>query len=189
MLENNFESPLDSREFKLVNPKRNEPWIFIGRTDAETEAPIPWPPDAKNWLIGKDPDAGEDRRQEEKGTAGDEMVEWHHLFSGHEFEQTLGDSEGQGSLECCSPWGHKELDMTEQLNNNNIKPFLCSVLLLLLLSCFSSVWLCAAPWTAADQAPPSLGFSRQEHWSGFLFHCPTHESEKWKQSHSVVSDS
>ena len=79
-------------------------WIFIGRTDAEAEAPILWPPNVKSWLIGKDPDAGKDRRQEEKGTTEDEMVGWHHWLNGHEFEQALGDGEGQGSLTCCSPW-------------------------------------------------------------------------------------
>ena len=83
----------------------NQPWIFTGRTDVEAETPILWPPDVKNWLIGKDPDAGKDWRQEEKRTIEDEMVGWHHQLNGHEFEQTLGDSEGQGSLACCSWWG------------------------------------------------------------------------------------
>ena len=92
------ESPLDCKEIKPVNPKRNQPWIFIGRTDAE--APIPWPPDVKHWLIRKDPDAGKDWGQEEKGMTEDEMVGWHHWFNGDEFEQILGDSEGQGSLAC-----------------------------------------------------------------------------------------
>ena len=102
-------------DFFSVNPKGNQPCIFTGRTDAE--APILWPPDARNWLIGKDPDAGRDRRQEEKGVTEDDMVGWHHWLDGHEFEQTVGDSEGQGSLACCSPWGRKALDMTEQPNN------------------------------------------------------------------------
>ena len=88
--------------------------MFIGRTDAD--APILWPPDAKNWLIGKDPDAGKDWRQEEKGTTKEEMVGWHHWLDGHEFEQAPGGSDGQGSLACCSPWIHKELDTTEWLN-------------------------------------------------------------------------
>ena len=83
---------------------------------SEAEAPILWPLDVKNWPIGKDPVAGKDWGQEEKGATEDEMVGWHHRLNGHEFEQTLGDSEGQGSLACCSPWGHKELDMTEQMN-------------------------------------------------------------------------
>ena len=111
VLKKTLESPLDCKEIEPVNPKGNQPWIFIGRTDAE--APILWPPDAKNWLTGKDPDAGKDWRQEEKG---DEMVGWHHWLNGHEFEQTPGVGEGQGSLACCSPRGHKEFDMTEWLN-------------------------------------------------------------------------
>ena len=90
-------------------------WIFIERTDAEAETPILWPPDVKNWLIGKDPDAGKDRRQEEE-TTEDEMVGLHHWLDGHEFEQTLGDGEGQESLACCSLWGLQESDMTEWLN-------------------------------------------------------------------------
>ena len=94
--------------------------MFIGRTDAEIEAPILLPPDAESCLIGKDPDAGKDQGQEEKGTTEDEMVGWHHQINGHEFDQTPGDSEGQGSLVCCSPWGHEELDATQQLNNNNL---------------------------------------------------------------------
>ena len=95
-----------------VNPKGNQPWIFIGRTDVEAKISILWPPDAKNWLIGKDPDAGKDWRQEEKGTTENEMVGWYHWLNGHEFEQTPGDSEGQGSLACFSLWDHKKLDMT-----------------------------------------------------------------------------
>ena len=90
--------PLDSKEIKPVNPKGNQPWIFIVRTDAEVEAPILWPPDVKSWLTGKDPDAGKDWRQEEKGSTEDEMVAWHHWLSGHEFEQAPGDGEGQVSL-------------------------------------------------------------------------------------------
>ena len=92
--------------------KWNQPWIFIRRTDAEAEAPILWPPDAKSWLIAKDLDAGKDWGQEEKWETEDEMVGWHHRLSGHEFEQIPGDTEGQGSLVCCSPWGHKVSDMT-----------------------------------------------------------------------------
>jgi len=101
---------------QTVNPKENQSWIFIGRTAAEAEAPILWPPDAKNWLIGKDPDAEEDWRWEEKGTTEDEIVGWHHQLNGHEFEQVLGVGHGQGSLACCSPRGCKEWDMTELLN-------------------------------------------------------------------------
>ena len=95
--------------------------MFIGRTDVEAEAPILWPPDVKNWLIGKDPDAVEDWEQEEKGVTEDEMVGWHHWLDRHEFEQALGVGDGQGSLACSSPWGHKELEMTEWLNYWEIK--------------------------------------------------------------------
>ena len=102
---------------KPVNLKGDQPWIFIGRTDVE--APILWPPDSKKWLIGKDSDAGKDREQKKKGTTEDEMVGWHHQLSGHEFGQTPGDGEGHRSLACCSPWGCKELDTTQQLNNRN----------------------------------------------------------------------
>ena len=104
VLEKILESPLDSKETKPVNPKGNQLWIFIGRTD---EVPILWPPGVRSWLIWKDPDAGKDWGQEKKGMTEDEMVGWHHWFSGHEFEQTPGDSEGQGSLVCCSSWGHR----------------------------------------------------------------------------------
>ena len=99
-----LESPLDSKEIKAVNPKGNQPWIFIGRTDAE--APILWPPDAKSRLIGKDPGSGKDEGQEEKGETEEAMVEWHYWLSEHEFEQIQGYDDEQGSLVCCSPWGH-----------------------------------------------------------------------------------
>ena len=95
--------------------KENQSWIFLERTDAVAETPILCPLDVKKWLIGKDPDAGKDWRQE-KGTREDEMVGWHHQLNGYEFEQALGVSDGQGSLACCSPWGHKELGMTEWLD-------------------------------------------------------------------------
>ena len=106
MLEKTLESPMDRKAFKPVNLKGNQPLILIGRTDAKAEAPILWPPDAKNWLIGKEPEAGKDWRQEK--VTKDEMVGWHHQFNGHEFKQTPGDSEGQGSLVCISPWGHED---------------------------------------------------------------------------------
>ena len=118
VLEKSLESPLDS-EMKPVNPKGNQPWIFIERTDAEVEASILWPSDVKSQLIGKDPDAGKDWGQEEKGAKEDEMVGWHHWLSGHEFKQTPGDTEGQTSLAFCCPWGRKELDTTEWPNNTN----------------------------------------------------------------------
>ena len=100
----------------LVHPKGNQSWIFIWRADAEADAPILWPADAKNWLIWKDPDAGKDLKQEEKGTTEDEMVGWHHQLNGHEFEQAPGSGDGQGSLVCCSPWYSKEFNMTDGLN-------------------------------------------------------------------------
>ena len=121
-------SPLNCKEIKPVNHKGDQSWIFIGRTDAEAEAPILWPPDMKNWFIGKDPDAGKDWRQEEKGMTEDEMVGWHHWLNGHEFEQALGVSDGQGSLACCSPWDCKESDTTEWLNwSFEDKGVLCKV--------------------------------------------------------------
>ena len=98
-----FESPLDCKEIEPVNPKGNQSWIFIGRTDAEAETPILWPPDVKNWLVGENPDAGKDWRQE-KGMTENEMVGWHHQLNGHEFEQAPGVGDGQGSLVFCSPW-------------------------------------------------------------------------------------
>ena len=111
VLEKTLESLLDCKEIQPVHPKGNQPLILIGRTDAEAETPILWPPDANSWLIGKDPDAGKDWRWEEKGTREDEMVGWHHWLNGHEFEQTPG----QGSLVCCSLWGRKESDTTAWL--------------------------------------------------------------------------
>ena len=119
MLEKTLEIPLDSKEIKPVHPKRNQSWIFIGRTDAEAEATTLWPPDVKSWLTGKDLDAGKDWGQKKEVTE-DEMVGCHHSLNGHEFEQTPGDSEGQGSLVCCRPWGRKESDMTQRLNKNSI---------------------------------------------------------------------
>ena len=108
-----LDNPSDCKEIKPVNPKGNQLWIFTGRTDAK--APMLWPPDKKSQLIGKDPGAGKDRRREEKGTT---EVGWHHRLDGHEFEQAPGVGDGQGDLACCSPWGQKESDMTERLNNN-----------------------------------------------------------------------
>ena len=111
-----LESPLDCKEIQPVHPKGDQFWVFIGRTDVEAETPILWPPDAKNWLIGKDPDAGKGWGQEEKGTTEDEIVWWHHGLNGHGFGWTLGVGDGQGGLACCSSSGHKESDMTERLN-------------------------------------------------------------------------
>ena len=110
-----LESPLDCKEIQPVHPK-DQSWVFIGRTDAEAETPIFWPPDGKSWLIGKDSDAGRDWGQAEKGTTEDEMAGWHHWLDGHEFEWTLGVGDGQGGLVSCSSWGRKESDTTEWLN-------------------------------------------------------------------------
>ena len=118
VLEKTLESPLDSKEIKPVHAKENQPWIFIGRTDAE--ASILWPSNVKSLFIGKDPDVGKNWGQEEKGTTEDEMVGWHHRLDGYEFWVSSGRDE-QGSLACCSPWGRKESDMTEWLKNNNNK--------------------------------------------------------------------
>ena len=116
VLEKTLESPLDYKEVQPVHPKGNQSWVFIGGTDAKAETPILWPPHAKSWLIGKDPDARRDWGQEEKGTTEDEMARWHHWLDGHEFEWTPGVGDGQGGLVCCDSWGRKELDMTEWLN-------------------------------------------------------------------------
>ena len=122
VLEKTLESPLNCKEIQPVHPKEDQSWIFIGRTDVETETPILWPPDVKNQLIWKDPDAGRDWGQEEKGTTEDEMVGWHHWLDGHEFEQALGTGDGPRRLVCFSPWGHKESDLTEQLNWTDVTP-------------------------------------------------------------------
>ena len=137
VLEKTLASPLNFEKVKPVNPKGNQSWIFFGRTDADVEAPILWPPNAKNWFTGKDTEAGKDWRQEEKGTTEAEMVGWHHQFDGHEFEQAQGVDDWQGSLECCSSWGPKELDTTKRLHfdfslsgigKGNGNPLQCSCL-------------------------------------------------------------
>ena len=156
VLEKTLESPLDCKEIQPVHSKGDQSWIFIGRTDAEAEAPILWLPDAKSWLVRKDPEAGKDWRQEAKGMFRlGEMFAWHHWLNAHEFEQAPGDGEGQGSLVCCSPWSRKE-----RLNNSSNA---C------VLSC---VWLFLTPQTVVHQAPLSMGFSRQEYWSGLPFLSP-----------------
>ena len=124
VLEKTLESPLDSKEIQPVHPKGDQSWVFIGRTDAEAETPILWPPHAKSWLIGKDSDPGRDWGQEEKGMTEDEMAGWHHWLDGRESEWTLGVGDGQGGVACCDSWGRKESDTTEWLNwtdNNNNK--------------------------------------------------------------------
>ena len=121
VLKKTLESALDSKEIKPVNPQVYQPWIFIGRTDVEVEVPVFWPSNGKSQIIGKDPDAGKDWRQEKKVMTEDERLGQHCWFGGHEFEQTLGDSEEPGSLVCCSSWGHKETDTTKWLNNNILR--------------------------------------------------------------------
>ena len=116
-----LESPLDGKEIKPANLKGSQPCIFIERTNAEAETPVLWWPDAKNWLIGKDPEAGKDWRQKEKGMTENETVGWHHWLNRHEFEQSLGAGVGQGNLACCSPWGCKESDMAEWTELNWIE--------------------------------------------------------------------
>ena len=116
VLEKTLESPLDCKEIQPVHRKGDQSWVFIGRTDVEAETPILWPPDAKSWLLWKDPDAGKDWGQGEKGKTEDEMVGWHHRLNGHGFGWTLGVGDGQGGLACCGSWGHKESDTTEWLN-------------------------------------------------------------------------
>ena len=115
MLEKTLENPLDCKEIQLVNSKENKSGILIGRTDAEAETPIFWPPDMKNWLIGKDPADGKDWKQK-KGTTEEELVGWLHRLDGRGFESASGVGDGQGSLACCSPWGHEQSEMTERLN-------------------------------------------------------------------------
>ena len=114
-------SPLDCKEIQPVHPKGDQSWVFIPRTDVEAEIPVLWPPDVKSWLIWKDPDAGKDWGQEEKGTTEDETVGWHHWLNGHGFGWTPGVGDGQGGLVRCSSWGCKESDMTEQLNWTKLK--------------------------------------------------------------------
>ena len=115
VLEKTSESPLDCKEIQLVHPKGDQSWVFIGGPNVEAEAPILWPPDVESWLIWKDPDAGKDWGQVEKGTTEDEIVGWHHRHNGHRFGWTLGVGEGQGGLACCGSWGHKVSDTTEWL--------------------------------------------------------------------------
>ena len=121
VLKKTLESPLECKEIQPVNSTGNQSWIFIGRTDAEAEAPILWPLVGNNWLIRKDLDAVKDWRQEEKGMTENEMVGWHHRLYGHESEQAPEVGDGQGGLACCSPWGHKELDITEWLDNDKLQ--------------------------------------------------------------------
>ena len=116
VLEKTLESPLDCKEIQPVHSKGDQSWVFTGRTDANAETPIFWPPHAKSWLVGKDSEPGRNWGQEEKGTTEDEIAGWHHQLDGHEFEWTLGVGDGQGGLACCDSWGREESDTTERLN-------------------------------------------------------------------------
>ena len=117
VLEKTLESPLDCKEIQLVHPEGDQSWVFIGRTDVEAETPVLWPPDAKSWLIWKDPDARKDWVQEEKRTTEVKMVGWHHWFDGHEYEYTPGVGDAQGSLGCCGSWGRRvRHDWATELN-------------------------------------------------------------------------
>ena len=131
VLEKTLESPLDCKEIQPVHHKGNQSWIFIGRTDAEAEAPILWPPDVKSWLIWKGPDAGKDWRREEKGMTEDEMAGWHHQLNGHEF------GDGQGGPVCCHSWGRKESHTTEQLNWTDVESRLFNWIFRML---FTKIW-------------------------------------------------
>ena len=137
VFEKTLESPLDCKEIQPVHPKGDQSWVFIGRTDVEAETPILWPPDVKSWLIGKDPDAGKDWRQEAQGMTEDEMVGWHHRLNGHGFGWTPGVGDGQGGLACCGSWGHKESDTTERLNWTELN----SVANCLVMFCLVTYWL------------------------------------------------
>ena len=174
VLEKILQSPLDCKKIKPVNPKRNQSWIFIGRIDAEVETPILWLPDAKNWLTGKDPDAGKDWRQEEKGIAEDEMVGWHFWLDGYEFEQVVGVGEGQGGLACCSPWDWKESDATEQLNWTSVG--------------VKSAWsaedvhpsIRKTPWRRKWKPTPVF-LPGESYWLSYLVGCSPwdHKSQTW----------
>ena len=162
VLENTLESPLDCKEIKPVNPKGNQPWIFIGKTDAK--APMFWSSDAKSQLIGKDPDAGKDWRQEEQGMTEDEIVKWHHWLNGHECDQTnIRNSERQRSLVCCSPWGCKDRDKTEWLSwtefLNLFTPWVEKQILLIMII----IAIIIRHWP----------FSYIKYYENYLFNCST----------------
>ena len=188
VLEKTLEGPLDCKEIKPVNPKGNQPWIFIGRTDAET--PILCPPDVKNWLFGKHPDAGKGWGQEKRVTE-DKMVGWHHQLNGYKFEQTLGDGEEQRRLVCCSPWGHKELGyvlVTEQQQRRGDQGEVIFVIwtLFMLLSLFRHDYkvVLFLPWSVvvSEWAYVMLVFLR---WLMFTRRAPWPSSEQ----HSGLADS
>ena len=157
VLEKTLESPLDCKEIEPVHPKKDQPWVFIGRTDAKAETPILWPPHVKSWLIGKDSDTGRDWGQEKKGMTEDEMAGWHHWLDGREFEWALGVGDGQGGLACCASWGRKESDTTERLNWKQCR--WCGMQCLKWLPVISVswyLWLCVTSAPAVRAGPIDL---------------------------------
>ena len=203
VLEKTLEHPLNCKEIQPVHPKGDQSWVFIGRTDAEAETPVLWPPHAKSWLIWKDPDAGKDWGQEEKGTTEDEMVGWHHRLDGHGFGWTLGVGGGQGGLAGCGSRGRRvghnwatELNWTVQLQRKQKQARLSTLLdftfserqrmcagmpvCAQLLSC---IQLFVTPWTVAGQASLFVGLSGQEYWSGLLF--PFSRGSSWPRDQTT----
>ena len=172
VLEKTLESPLDCKEIQPVHPKGDQSWVFIGRTDAKTETPILWPPDGKSWLIGKNPDAGKDLGQEEKGTTEDEIVGWHHWLDGHGFGWTPGVDDGQGGLACCGSWSLKESDTTEQLNWTELNSCIISIKSSKTVGTVKvlAVQSCSTLRDLMDyrvhEDPLSVEFSKQEYWNG-----------------------
>ena len=167
VLEKTPESSLNSEEIKPANLNGDQPWIFTRRTDAEAEAPVFWSSDVNRWLIGKLGRVESRRRGHQRMRWLDGIIQ----CKEHELEQTLVDGEEHGSLVCCSPWGHKELDTTGWLNNNVNSVCVC-VWKKKKVKSLSCVKLFVTPWTVAYQVPPSMGFSRQEYWSGLPFPSP-----------------
>ena len=170
VLEKTLESALDCKKVQPVHPKGDQSWVFINRTDVEAETPIIWPPDAKSWLIWKDPDAGKNWGQEEKGMTEDEMVGWHHQLNGHGFRWTPGVGDGQGGQACYSSWGRKESDTTEQLNWTEL--ILCrlgkviwklEVWLEKAMAPHSSTLAWKIPWTEEPGRLQSMGWRRVGH--------------------------
>ena len=157
VLKKTLENPFDCKESQPVHPKGNQSWRFIGRTDAKVETTVLWPPDVMSWLIGKDPGAGKDWGQKEKGLTEDKMIGWHHRLNGHEFEQIQGNSEGQGNLGCCGPWGCQELYVTKPLKN-------------------SSKQIVPSRWTVglhqAQLFCPVSYLRSEENWADLLYHWP-----------------
>ena len=158
VLEKTLESSLDSKEIQPVHPKGNQSSIFIGRTDVEAETPVLWPPDGKSWLIWKDPDAGKDWRQVEKGTTEDEMVGWHHQLNGH--------AAAAKSLQSCLTLCKTRLLCSWDSPGKNTGVGCHFLLQCMKVKSLSRVRLVVTPWTVAHQVPPSMRFSRQEYWSG-----------------------